>query len=60
MISADGLNGSIADMNTPPSLDGMEQSVVNYYDPEFLKAGIGNFFRRVQHGGDHAGAAHVE
>jgi serine/threonine protein kinase len=40
LIAADGLDGMLVDINTtPPSLDGMEQSVVNYYDPEFLKTG---------------------
>eukprot|EP00227_Mantoniella_beaufortii_P000556 CAMPEP_0197611192 /NCGR_PEP_ID=MMETSP1326-20131121/54898_1 /TAXON_ID=1155430 /ORGANISM="Genus nov. species nov., Strain RCC2288" /LENGTH=203 /DNA_ID=CAMNT_0043179811 /DNA_START=294 /DNA_END=901 /DNA_ORIENTATION=- len=40
LLAADGLDGLIADINTvAPSVDGMEQSVVNYYDPEYLAPG---------------------
>lgn len=40
LIADDGLEGMIADINpAPPSLEGMEQSVVNYYEPDFLKTG---------------------
>ena len=40
LLTPDGLTGMVADIwPTPPPTDGLEASVANYYDPEYLSTG---------------------